>query len=158
MNKSKNDFYNKKEKRTVYVLISPIEKIFYINQCLTTSLKETYRHNIKGRRQTTKEFINHISPNRPCVFVLENTNLTKVEAYNYVLIWIKIFLENGYLSFNNKKLIELSDHLYFENRRIYDQRKTVNLESFLSCENCLIPIYNKIICKNYPQNNDEMEN
>lgn len=158
MNKSQNDFYTKKENRIIYILLSSTEKIFYINQCLRTSLKETYRHNIKGRREISKNFIDRILPERPCIFILENMNLTKSEAYNYILIWIKIFIEKGYQSFNNKKLIDLSEDLYFENQRIYEQRRTANLDILLSCKNCLIPIYNKTICKKYSQLNNETEN
>lgn len=157
MSKTKNDFYNKKENRIIYVLLSPSEKIFYINHCLNSSFKETYRHNIKGRRESTKKFINQISPERPCVFVLENMSLTKSEAYNYVLVWIKIFLENGYECFNSTKLIELTNYLYFNNRKLYDQKKTINLKNILSCENCLIPVYNHLTCEYYHKNNDETE-
>lgn len=158
MRKSKNDFYNSKDNRTIYVLLSPTDKIFYINQCLRTSVNETYRHNIKGRRASSKKFIDEISPQRPCIFILENGYLTKSEAYIFMLIWIKIFLENGYACFNSQKIIDQAINLNNANKQLYDNRKQLNLNSIISCNKCFIPIYKNIVCEKSNLFYDEMDN
>ncbi len=155
--KSENKFYTEKETRLIYVLLSPADKKFYINQSTKKSLRETYRHNLKCRRESTKNFIEEIKPNRPCIFVLEKVYSTKAEAQNYVLVWIKIFLENGYISFNNEKILLQTEQLYFNNIRIYERRKSVNLQNILSCKRCFIPTYKNITCEKYISNNQETE-
>ena len=55
----------------IYVLLSPSRKSFFINHSLKSSLFETYRHHIKGRRDGSREFIQQLQPTRPCLFVME---------------------------------------------------------------------------------------
>lgn len=148
---NKNCIYTKRESRIIYILFSPTKNIFYINHCLKTSIKEVYRHNIKGRRALTKNFIEEIKPHRPCLFILEELkNSTRAEANKLVLVWLKILIENGYKSYNNPKFINLTNHLYFYNQRLYEERKNTKLEQMFLCENCFIPNYKNIICKKYP--------
>ncbi len=149
-NKNQNGFYTKRENRIIYVLFSPDKKLFYINHCLKHSLKETYRHNFKGRRISTRHFIDFLKPSRPCLFVLEELPQTTIpEANNYLLVWLKILLENNYISFNNPKIIEQSKQLYFQNKRLYEERKYRNLQDIFSCENCMMPKYKNQICKRH---------
>lgn len=158
--KIKNEFYTQKENRIIYVLLSPTEKFFYINHCLKSSIKETYRHNFKGRRTSSKYFIEKISPQRPCIFILENIYTTKSDAYNHLLIWIKVFIENGYKSFNNQKSIARAERLNFYNSTLYEKKRNENLEEFLSCKNCYLPTYKNIVCKKYTNemNGEKCEN
>lgn len=148
--KHHSDFYNKREDRVIFVFLSPFSKSFYINHCVKSSLKETYRHNIKGRRLSTKRFLNDLNSVRPCLFVLEELqNTTNSEACNYLYVWLKIFLENEYISFNHPKTISYAEHLYFQNQELYETRKHINPEIIMSCNSCAMPIYNNQICNKY---------
>ena len=142
----------KKEERVIYLLLSPNRKIFYINHCLKNSLKETYRHNLKLRREMTKEFIKELQPERPCLFVLENVFCTNQEAINLIVPWVKIFLENGYKSYNHPTLLEMAEHLYFDNKFRYAERNNLELQKITMYENCQMPIYNRQACNYYPEN------
>lgn len=138
--KKQNGFYNTKETRVIYVLLFPAEKVFYINQCTKTSIKETYRHHLKGRRLSTKKFIQYNKNLQPQLFIMEELNdITKATAYGYVLVWLKILLENQYTSYNAQETKKQSTELYFNNRRLYEERKDVRLEELFSEQNCFLP-------------------
>lgn len=138
---------NYRENRIIYVLFSPNKKLFYINLCLENSLKETYRHNLKGRRQSTKNFIDELKPSRPCLFILEKIqNSTEQEALKHLIVWLKILMEKGYTSYNAPQIIEMTKQLNYKNKQLYEKRKNVNLNLITSCERCLMPTYGKQIC------------
>lgn len=142
----------KKEERVIYLLLSPDRKNFYINYCLKDALKETYRHNLKLRREMTKKFIKELQPERPCLFILETTFCTNQEAISLTIVWIRIFLENGFTSYNHPTLLEMAEHLYFDNKFRYRERNNLELQKLTACENCQMPIYNKKACQYSPQN------
>lgn len=138
--KKQNGFYNTKEDRVIYVLLFPAEKVFYINQCTKNAIKETYRHHLKGRRTSTKNFIQYNKILQPQLFILEELrDITKANAYGYVLVWLKILLENQYASYNAQATKDQSTELYFNNRRLYEERKDVRLEELFSEQNCVLP-------------------
>ena len=153
MSRARSNFYNKKEHRAIYILVSPTEKSFHINHCLVESVRETYRHNIKGRRYATQKFISDIQPDRPCLFVLEEIETTISDAYKHVLVWIKILMENGYKCYNYKATIDATKELHAKTEKLYMDRKDTDLTELLCCENCLVKVYNRIECKNLKQNN-----
>lgn len=153
MSRARSNFYNKKEHRAICILVSPTEKSFHINHCLVESVRETYRHNIKGRRYATQKFISDIQPDRPCLFVLEEIETTISDAYKHVLVWIKILMENGYKCYNYKATIDATKELHAKTEKLYMDRKDTDLTELLCCENCLVKVYNRIECKNLKQNN-----
>lgn len=142
----------------VYILLSQSKKLFMILRGSKDSLRETYRHHLKGRRLTTKFFIQSLSPERPCLFVLEE--IDPEEDANLLVVWLKILLDQGYISCNHPDIIEQTEHLYMENSLAYSKRKSTNLSSILACENCLIPVYNKKPCPHFSEdtNIDSTEN
>ena len=152
MSRATNYFYNKKERRAIYILLSPTGKSFLINHCLVGSVRETYRHNIKGRRYATQKLISDIQPDRPCLFVLEEIETTISDAYKHVLVWIKILMENGYKCYNYKAIIEATKELHTKTEKLYLERKDTNLTDLLCCENCLVQSYNRVECKNLEKN------
>lgn len=135
---------------TIYLLRSPKDKKILVGYCLRESLRETYRHNLKGRRDASKDFIQAIYPDRPCLFVLENFVGTARDATNYLLVWLKIFLENGYVSYNRECLKEMSEHLYIDNAVRYRERNGLLLNEITSCRSCQMPVYKKEKCDYYP--------
>ncbi len=141
---------NKRKDRVIFALFSPDKKYFYINQCLKSSLRETYRHNMKSRRTSSELFINTIKPNRPCLFVLEELpNATQNETYNHLLVWLKILLENNYTSFNNEPTITSAKRISPRNLPLYEKRKRTNLKLITACERCLVSVYKNQTCVNY---------
>lgn len=132
----------------VYALISKKKKSFFIAQGTKETLRETYRHNIKGRREYTQHFIESISPERPCLFILEEIDPN--EQANLMLVWLRILRENGFTSFNSDCLIEYSENLYYDNEIAYQKRKNVDLSQLFDCCNCLVPTYNKVTCEGHP--------
>lgn len=142
--------------RAIFLLCSPDKKYFYINHCSKNTLREVYRHNIRGRIESSEHFINTIKPNRPCLFELENLpNSTLNEAYNRILIWQKILLDNGHTSCNHEPLIKAAQQLAPRNVPLYEERKDTNLTAITSCEKCLAATYNKQICPYYKPTSDE---
>lgn len=96
--------YRKKLDRIIYVYLSKEKKIFYINTCLKSSARETYRHNIKGRRYFSKALIDKMEGIRPCMFILDEIRDTERVAVRHKIVWIRIFMEKGYKSFNNETI------------------------------------------------------
>ena len=133
----------------IYILLSPTDKKFFVGSCQKESIRETYRHNIKGRRDSTRQFIQEIAPDRPCFFVLEELVGTTAQALNLIIVWTKIFLERGYTSFNYASLIEMTDHLYYDNQQLYEQRKNLDTQAICSCKNCVLPTYKNKTCQQY---------
>lgn len=138
---------NIQKPEVVYVLISKEKKSFFIAQGTKETLRETYRHNIKGRREFTQHFIESISPERPCLFILED--IDPEDEANLLLIWLRILRENGYVSYNSQTLIECSEELYYDNEVAYQKRKDTDLSRILDCRNCLVPTYKKETCPHH---------
>lgn len=155
MSRKTSAFYNKKEEYVIYVLLSPTKKEFYINHCRKASIRETYRHNIKSRRYATEKFINDIYPNRPCLFVLEEANATVSDIYKYKLVWLKIFLTNGFESYNYQKMLDSTRELHIKTKKLYEERKDIDLKNILSCENCFVQTYKHTLC---PLKNNDFRN
>lgn len=139
--------YRKKLDRVIYVYLLKEKKIFYINTCLKSSARETYRHNIKGRRGFSRRFIEEFNGIRPCVFILDEIKDTERVAVRYKIVWTKIFMEKGYKSFNNKAINEYAKDLDLQNQILYKNRKDINLEELLSCENCFVKTYKTMKCE-----------
>lgn len=69
--------YNSKTHKpeVVYVLVSLSRKTFLIAQGAKESLRETYRHHLRLRRDFSKNFIQSIIPERPCLFIWKKSIL-----------------------------------------------------------------------------------
>lgn len=131
----------------VYALVSKKKKSFFIARGTRETLRETYRHNIKGRRDYTQHFIESISPERPCLFILED--IDPEDEANLLLVWLRILRENGYVSYNSQTLIEYSEELYYDNEVAYQKRKNTDLSRIFDCRNCLVPTYKKETCPHH---------
>lgn len=131
----------------IYILVSKTKHSFFIAQGTEKTLRETYRHHIKLHRVGSENFINSLSPERPCLFILERVD--SEDECNLLLVWLRILRENGFESFNHPELIEQSEHLYYDNREAYKKRKHTDLSEILSCKNCLVPTYKKETCARY---------
>lgn len=137
-----------KENQVIYALVNKQKKTFFITHGTEKTLRETYRHHIKMRRNLSAKFISNCGSIRPCLFVLERIN--PEEKINLMLIWLRILRENGFESSNHPNLIEMSENLYFDNKIAYEKRKDIDLTSIFSCEKCLVPFLKKTPCANNP--------
>lgn len=137
----------KKEERVIYLLLSPDKRKFYINHCVKGSLQETYRHNLKGRRESSKAFIDELYPKRPCLLILETAFCTTYEATNLQIIWIKIFLDHGFKCYNHPDFIDMANDLYFDSRHRFAERNNLEIQKIIGCENCQMPIFNRTACQ-----------
>lgn len=133
----------------IYIPMSLSKKCFFIARGRKDTLRETYRHHLQKRRSNSLSLIEHIAPERPCLFILEEIHTD--EPDNLMLVWLRILREHGFESFNSPEIIELSEHLYFDNQMAYDKRKDINLENVLTCSNCQLPSYNRTVCVHYPK-------
>ena len=139
--------------QVIYVLINKSKRTFIIAKGTTETLRETYRHHLRGRRLFSQEFIQSTELERPCLFVLEEIPFD--EKANLLLVWLRILRENGYISFNGEDIIEQSEILYIDNNLAYQKRKNSDLEELFSCKNCVIPTYKKKMCVQYPVEKEE---
>ena len=140
----------KEQELSIYLLLSPTAKKFLVSYCNKENIRETYRHNLKGRRDASRAFIQEISPERPCLFVLETFHGTVRQATNLMIVWTKIFMEKGYESYNRAELLEMVDNLYLDTKIEYDNRRNMEIGQLISCDKCIIPTYNYTTCSKYP--------
>ena len=143
----------RKENQVVYILLNKTKRSFFIAQGTEETLRETYRHHLKMRREYSEKFIADCGSERPCLFILER--IAPDEQANLLLVWLRILQENGYVCLNSPVLIEMSEHLYIDSQIAYDKRMGTNLSSVLRCEGCLVPTYNKQTCPQHPTCSEE---
>lgn len=131
----------------IYILLSYAKKVFLVLRGHKDSLRETYRHHLAGRRFVSKNFVESLLPERPCIFILEE--IDPEDEANLLLVWLKIMEDQGYISCNHPDIIEQAEHLYIDNMVAYNKRKTTDLSKILNCEKCLIPTFKKKTCVRY---------
>lgn len=130
----------------IYLLRSPKEKKYSVAYCQEGSLRETYRHVIKLRREHARPIVAASLPDRPCLFLLETVTCNQNEATRYLIVWIKLLNEQGYTCMNREVLREMSEDLTLDSLMLYLERKKVDLTQLLTCEHCCAKTYNKSIC------------
>lgn len=141
------------EKNVIYVLLSHTTKTFMIFLGHKNSLRETYRHHLALHRLYSERFIRSLSPERPCIFILEEIDFE--EEVNLLLVWLKIMQDHGYVSCNHPEIIEQSEHLHIDEMVAYEKRMHFDLSTILTCEKCLVPTYKREPCSHYlPSKND----
>ena len=157
MPRSKSSQYTKKENRIIYILLNPLSKEFYIGHCKKTLLKDIFKHHYYGRRYQTKNSFSKLNKQRlhPCLFILEELYSTKVEAFNYVICWTKIFYETGYTSLNQGNVLEYIKELYEQNILIYNKRKQTEVDKICNCNNCIVANYGRKKCPLYKGEKNE---
>ena len=148
MARSKKSQYTEKDTRVIYILLNPLSKEFYIGHCKETSLKHIFQKHYYGERYQTKESVNSLKNQKlhPCLFVLEKLYSTKVEAYNYVIVWTKIFIENGYKNLDTGNILNYINELFKNNLLLYNQHNTLDIKKIIQCKNCVVSNYNRKKC------------
>lgn len=148
MKRSKKNQYTEKQNRIIYVLLNPLSKEFYIGHCKEKILKRIYSQHYNGERYQTQKSIELLKKQNyhPCLFILEELYSTKVEAYNYVIVWTKIFIENGYKNLDHGNILNYIDELYENNLLLYNQKNNQNIDKIIRCKNCIVSYYNGKKC------------
>lgn len=148
MKHSKKSQYTEVKNRSIYLLLSPLSKEFFIGHCRKDLLKSVFQDHFRGERPHTSDCFTKLREKnlRPCLFELEEVVCTKVEAFNYVVVWTKIFHECGYKSLNKGNIMTYIDDLLDKNVPLYNERKNVNVIDLTTCEKCLVSTYNRKTC------------
>lgn len=155
---SKKSQYTQINNRVIYLLLNPLTKEFFISHCQEDLIIDIFKHHYYGKRYPTKECIEDLKSEdlHPCLFILERLHSTKVDAYNYVIAWTKIFHEAGYTNLNQGNILDYIDNLHENNMLIFNERKVKELGSILKCDACLVSHYGRKMCPLYK--GDTVEN
>ena len=149
MRGSKKSQYTDIDDRVIYILLSPETNDFFLSHCNKKIIKNLYRQHLCGYYYKTKKFSEGLKTKglRPCLFILEEIRCTKVEAFNYVIVWTKIFLDAGFMNLTQGNVMEYKDNLLEKNIPLYEKRKNFEIEKFILCKNCRVQNYNRKQCK-----------
>lgn len=143
----KAKYRTEKEDRVVYVFTSPVDKKCFVFHCRKVSIRETYRHHIHYERYCSERFMRAVEPHRPCMYVLEELpKITAVRAYRYVLVWMRILMEQGYTCYNYQTQINQANALLWSNQKLYDVRRDECSKELMSCERCQVSVYKRTRC------------
>ena len=145
---TKKTQYTEKKQRSIYILLNPHTKEFYIDYTLTNNVRQLYIEHCLGNRQKTKDMVYAMKQSalRPCCFELCEINCTKVEAYRAVIVWTKIFVERGYKSVDRGNVSEYIHDVFGATEAIYRVYKNTDITKILDCHNCLFPTYKRQEC------------
>lgn len=140
--------YTETDERIIYAIVNPITNEFIVNHVQINGLYDVYKHNHMELRYKTAESIRKLKKQglKPCCFVLETVKSTKVEAYKHVIVWTKIFLENGYINLDTGNVIDYANDLFEKNQELYNINRERNLKEICSCNNCKFPNYGRAEC------------
>lgn len=140
--------YREIKNRTIYLLLHPETKEFYIGHTLSHNMRSTYKDHYIETKYKTADMIHQLKneTKKPCCFALDELNCTAVHAYRYVIVWTKIFMEQGFINLDTSSVIDYANNLLSENIPLYEERKNINLTEITSCKNCLFHDYGRIKC------------
>ena len=146
---SKKSQYTEIKNRTIFVLMSPITKEFYVGYTLRHNMRSTYKDHYIEAKYKTADMVSCLKHDgfKPCCLALESLDCTKVEAYNRVVVWTKILMENGYENLDKGDTVRYANDLLDKNIPLYEERKNVSLEEYFDCQNCLFPDYGRQMCR-----------
>ena len=146
----KSQYINTKE-RFIYVLLSPLSKEFFIGHCRKDLLIDVFKDHYYGQRYQTKACFSELKKHdlHPCLFVLEELTCTKVEAFNHVIVWTKIYCAAGYKSLNEGNVMSYIENLLEKNLLIYNERKQKNISENRKCSRCVVANYGRKKCPLY---------
>lgn len=152
---SKKSQYKVVAKRVIYAVINPLTKEFYIGHAEPQNLKNHYSKIYNIQKYKTDASIKALKDQglKPCMFVLEEVQDTKVIAYRYVVVWTRIFLEQGYINLDKGEVISYANDLLEDNIVRYNERKQADLRETCVCQNCVFPNYGKKMCPLKKTNN-----
>lgn len=140
--------YTKKEERTLYVLKSPTSKKFIVGKTLATNERSTYKDHYILSKYKTAGMIEELKSQglKPCCFRLETLTCTEVEGYHRLVVWTRLFIENGYEPIEQGNTLNYAMDLLPHNQKLFDELQALNLNEMLTCSHCLFPNYGRKMC------------
>ena len=146
---SKKKQYIEKDRRSIYLILNPYTKEFYIDYTLTKNIRQLYIEHCLGNRNKTRDMVFMLQEKgaRPCCFNLCELNCTKVEAYRAVIGWTKVFVERGYINVDQGNIECYINDIFGEAKTHYESNKHINIDQKFNCNNCLFPTYKRKKCE-----------
>ena len=140
--------YTKKEERTLYVLKSPISKKFIVGKTLAPNVRSTYKDHYILSKYKTAGMVEDLKSQglKPCCFHLETLTCTEVEGYHRLVVWTRLFIENGYEPIEQGNTLNYAMDLLPHNQKLFDELTSLNLNEMLTCSHCLFPNYGREMC------------
>ena len=92
--------YNEVDERTVYVILNPKTKEFFVGHTLSRNFRSTYKDQYIESKRKTAKMVHALKREglMPSMFKLDELNCVLVHAYNYVIVLTKIIMERGYIA------------------------------------------------------------
>lgn len=145
--KRKRQYWEEKN-RIIYMVRHPETNDFYVGHTLSHNMRSTYKDHYIETKYKTANMVRHLKSEnkKPCCFLLDELTCTAVQAYRYVIVWTKIFMEYGYINLDTNSVVDYAKDLLPENIPLYNERKARNLEEMFSCNMCLFPDYGRTKC------------
>lgn len=156
--KNLNNRYTKIKPYTIYILLHPHTKEFYIHYATTSSLrnamKQHYNLNNIHTKDMFKEHRETIYP--PEMYALEEKELNAAECFVKKILWIKYFIEKNYIPLNHQDDISSSENLFEENISDYELIKALDIEKIICRTTRRFPHYGRE--RKVNNNTDELSN
>lgn len=144
-NRKKNSQYTEKKNYTIYVILHPHSKEFFVHFSATTALRNAMKQHYTLKNIYTKDmFEMHketIYP--PEMYALEETEMTRADCFVKKIIWIRYFMEHKYIPLNHVDDVTSSMNLFEENIPEYEDIKEIELEEVLGKSNRRFPHYGR---------------
>lgn len=125
----------------VYVIVSPIDKRFYVGKTRKHTVSNHYKdHNILRNRCTKQLFLDAKAHTlKPKMYLLEALETVDATAFQHCVAWTKYFMDHGYQSIANEKINRYAADLLPDTKMIYDAISGYELEAVLCDEQILEP-------------------
>ena len=137
--------YNQKKDYTIYVILHPHTKEFFVHYATTSALRNAMKDHYTLKNSYTKDmFKEHketIYP--PEMYALEENEMTAAECYEQKIIWIKYFVKQNYIPLNHEDDVSSSENLFEENIAKYKKIESLNINETLCKANRRFPHYGR---------------
>lgn len=152
---SQKSQYKTIEDRAIYFLRASGGNEFYISHCRKDLLKDVYRDHLRGERYATEAFIATCKEQglRPCLHILEEVTCTKVQAYQHVIAWTRIFCDTGFEPLNLGNVVCYMEDMHDTTLAVYTQHKDAVLANLLQCQHCVVKTYCRKLCPDFKEEN-----
>ena len=133
------------EDLSIYAIHFPADNCIFIDKCNSNSLEKTYKRHYYCENSKTKEVFKE-SKNKnkkPPMFLLQQLNATRQEAFYYQIAWEKYFLEHGFKTLSGEKLKQYTSELKEESYQIYTLIKEISIDDICNSELDLFPDFGR---------------
>ena len=135
---------------TIFVILFPEEKSFFISKTKEGNLKQTYKKHFYGERARTKDLFMRARQMAvvPPMYSLESLETTEKNAFLHCIAWAKYFSEQGLTSCCGESINQHTNELKKECKKIYEKIESKNLSEVCPPGKDLFPNFGRIQVKN----------